>query len=70
MNKELLKQIIIENQEFVRGVHLFPRDISFEKEGNYVLTGVRRAGKTFALFQVIKNKLSAGIPVSQILYLP
>lgn len=69
MNKELLKQIIIENQEFVRDIPLFPRDITFEKEGNYVLTGVRRAGKTFALFQVIKNKLSAGLPVSQILYI-
>jgi len=69
VNKELIKQIIIENQEFVRDIKLFPRDISFEKQGNYVLTGARRAGKTFAMFQVIKNKLSADVPLSRILYI-
>lgn len=69
MNKELIKQIIIENQEFVRDIEIFPRNISFEQQGNYVLTGARRTGKTYAMFQVIKDKLTTGVALSDILYI-
>lgn len=69
MNKELLKQIIIENQEFVRDVETFTRNITFEENGNYVLTGPRRAGKTFAMFRVIKSKLASVTAYSDILYI-
>jgi predicted AAA+ superfamily ATPase len=69
MNKELLKQVIIENQEFISNVKTFPREIFFEKTGNYVLTGPRRAGKTFVMFRVIKGLLASGTDSSEILYL-
>ena len=69
MNKELLKQIIVENQEFARKVEFFPRDISFEPSGNYVLTGPRRAGKTFAMFRKIQDLISTGTPPDSILYI-
>lgn len=69
MNKALLKQIIVENQEFVNNVELFKREAAFEEKANYVLVGPRRAGKTFTLFEVIKDKLGKGASISDILYI-
>jgi len=69
MNKALLKQIIVENHEFVNNVELFKREATFEEKANYVLVGPRRAGKTFTLFEVIKDKLGKGASISDILYI-
>ncbi|MEX1190383.1 MAG: ATP-binding protein [Brumimicrobium sp.] len=52
--KELFKQIILERQEWIREIDVVPRDISIEKNANYVFTGLRRAGKTYFLYQIIK----------------
>jgi predicted AAA+ superfamily ATPase len=51
--KELFKKIIIEKQEWLRSVKLFHREISIEKDANYVFTGLRRAGKSYFLYQII-----------------
>jgi len=55
MNIEILKRIIKENLEFINSLSLKPRHIEIEKEGNYVLIGQRRAGKTFILYQIIQS---------------
>ncbi len=52
MYKDIFKKLIIEGQEFVRDVEVIPRDIDIEKEGNYVFTGSRRAGKTYVMYQI------------------
>ena len=69
MNKELLKQIIVENQGFVRDLQIVPRKLFIEENGNYVFIGARRSGKSFSMFQIIKNMLSENIPLSAILYI-
>lgn len=69
MNKELLKQIIIENQEFVSRLEIVARKLVLEKNGNYVFVGARRSGKTFSMFRIIKDMLSADVPLSAILYI-
>ena len=69
MNKELLKKIIVENQEFIRDITLLPRDLTIEENGNYVFTGARRSGKTFSMFHIIKDMLAQGISLSTILYI-
>lgn len=69
MNKELLKQIIIENQEFVSRLEIVARKLVFEENGNYVFVGARRSGKTFSMFRIIKDMLSAGVPLAAILYI-
>lgn len=53
--KELFKQIIIERQEWLKKINIVPRDIEIESEANYVFTGLRRAGKSYFLYQLIKN---------------
>jgi len=53
--KSILKEIIISNQERILGLNLFERDISLDPNANHVLIGSRRAGKSYALYQYIKN---------------
>ncbi len=69
MNTELLKKIIIENQEFIRKVDVKPRRVTIEKTANVVFVGPRRAGKTFAMFQIIKNRIAEGLPLTSVLYI-
>jgi len=52
---EKLKKIIVESREYIETVELIPRDTIIEKNANYVFTGQRRAGKTFFLYQLIKQ---------------
>jgi len=60
MDKELLKTIIIENQRLVSRVSLVDRLITLEKNANYVFLGVRRAGKSYLLYQIIQSLLKEG----------
>lgn len=69
MNKELLKKIIIENQEFIRKVDVMPRRVDIEKTANIVFVGPRRAGKTFTMFRIMKNMFADGIPSTAVLYI-
>ena len=50
-----LKNIIVEYQEFIRTLTLKPRDYTIDTKVNYVITGVRRSGKTWFLFQMIRT---------------
>lgn len=69
MDKETIKQILVENHEFISKVELVKRDVFFEEAGNYVLVGSRRAGKTYCMLQIIKDMLSQDIDLSSILYI-
>jgi predicted AAA+ superfamily ATPase len=53
---ELLKRIILENQEMIVGKKLIPRNYIIPKTDNItVLTGIRRCGKTYTLYELAKN---------------
>jgi predicted AAA+ superfamily ATPase len=53
----------------MRGVRFIHRDFLVEKNGNYVLTGPRRAGKTYALYQIAHKKIADGAVPEEILYI-
>jgi uncharacterized protein len=55
--KAVFKKIIIEKQEWFKKIKLIKRNIELEKNGNYVFLGLRRAGKSYFLFQIIHDKL-------------
>jgi predicted AAA+ superfamily ATPase len=69
MDKELIKQLITENQEYVFNVKFIPRAVTLEENGNYVFVGLRRTGKTYLMYQQIHHLLANGISINEILYL-
>lgn len=69
MEESILKRIIVENQERIPNLKVFDRNYSFEESANYILTGQRRAGKTFLLYHRIQQLLKQGIDAVEILYI-
>ena len=68
VNKDLIKDIIAENQRFVSSVSFHQRDYVFEDGLNYVLVGLRRVGKSYLLYQRIRQLLDAGHRMEEICY--
>lgn len=68
MNKELFRAIISENQEFIGSIPLVERPLHLEESGNYVFVGVRQAGKSYLLYQRVKELLGCGINLHDIVF--
>ncbi len=68
MDKNILKTIIADNQAEVPKYKVIPRNFSFEDFGNYLFVGIRRAGKSFLLYQRMQQLLAQGIGWDEILY--
>ena len=69
IQKEVIREILLENRKEIELQHIVPRDIKMEEFANYVLIGVRRAGKSFMLYQQIQQYLKQGISWNSMLYL-
>ena len=70
MDKQIIKTIIIEKQISVSQYYVVKRDFSFELNANYVLVGLRRAGKSYLLYQDIQSKIQCeGRSKEDILYI-
>jgi len=67
--KNLIKKVIIENQERISKLQVIDRKIALEPNANYIITGQRRTGKTYLLYYYIKQLLSIGTDLKEILYL-
>ena len=68
LSKDLIKDVIVENQRFISSVSFFERDYAFEDALNYVLVGLRRAGKSYLLYQRIHQLLKKGHRMEEICY--
>ncbi len=53
--REIFKQIIIQRQDWLRKIDVQARNVELEANANYVFTGLRRAGKTYYLYQIIQS---------------
>jgi predicted AAA+ superfamily ATPase len=69
MDKNILKTIIADNQVEVPKYKVIPRNFTFEEFGNYVFVGIRRAGKSFLLYQRMQQLLKQGIGWDEMLYI-
>ena len=69
MDKQLLKQILKENQEEVERYVVEPRQLRLDDFPCRVLVGVRRAGKSYMLYHRIQQLLAEGRKWDEILYL-
>ncbi len=69
MNKEILKKVIYDQHQVIRDTVIVDRDIELEKSANYVLVGLRRAGKTTLLYKRVQDLINEGVEWSQIIYI-
>ena len=51
MDKELIKGLIAEYQQFVKDVSFVKRAMTLSDNFNYVFVGLRRVGKSYLMYQ-------------------
>lgn len=69
MDKNIIKQVILSQQELISKIKLTPRHYQLEAKANYVLVGMRRSGKTYLLYQHIQELLSKGLSIDEVLFI-
>jgi uncharacterized protein len=69
MDKAIFKKVIADNQLEVPKYKVNKRNFIFEEFGNYVFVGIRRAGKSYLLYQRMQQLLSQGILWNEMLYI-
>ncbi|MEI7895532.1 MAG: ATP-binding protein [bacterium] len=69
MNKDIVKKIILENQQRIPALSIIKRDYTVDLEANYIFTGQRRAGKTYFLFSLIRDMIKLGTSIQTVLYI-
>ena len=68
MNKELIKGLIAEYQQFVKSVSFVKRAVTLSDNFNYVFVGLRRVGKSYLMYQQIHHLIEIGISPEEILF--
>lgn len=68
MNRDTLKQIMIDQKTIYLDNPFITRHYPLEENVNYCFVGIRRTGKSYMMYQQIKQLLQTGVPLSQIVY--
>ena len=68
MNRDTIKQIMIDQKEIYLNNTIITRQYLLEENVNYCFVGIRRTGKSYLMYQQIKQLESKGVPLSQIVY--
>lgn len=68
MNRDTLKQILVDQKEMYLNNPLISRHYSLEENVNYCFVGIRRTGKSYMMYQQIRKLEENGVPLSQIVY--
>ena len=69
ISKDLLKQILLDNRREIERYNIVHRDIVAEGFNCYVFVGVRRAGKSYVLYEKMQQLLREGHGWEEMLYL-
>ena len=69
MDKQILKQILRDNQQEVERYVVEPRELNLDDFPCHVLVGVRRSGKSYMLYHYIQKLLASGRKWDEMLYL-
>jgi uncharacterized protein len=67
--KDIIKKIILENQNRILGLEIVKRNYDPDPNANYIFTGQRRAGKTFFLYRMMQDSVQKGASIESILYI-
>ena len=68
MTKNLIKYLISYYQEFVSQISFEKREYELEANANYVFVGLRRAGKSYLMYQHIHHLMEQGHSIEEMLY--
>ena len=60
ISKDVIKQCLISKQREVDEAVIVNRPVDFEENGNYVIVGMRHAGKSYLLYQRMRQLQAAG----------
>ncbi len=70
MVKEIIKRLIAEKQHEIPRIELIKRSHNLEPSANYVFIGLRRAGKSYLVYQLIQEGIQSGIlKIEEVLYI-
>ena len=69
MNHETLKTIIYNTHGLIKRKEIVKRDYSFEPNANYIVTGIRRAGKSTLLHSKVLDLVKSGVDYKRIIYI-
>ena len=69
ISKAVLKQILASNQKDIEKYQIVPRELPSDEFERRVFIGVRRAGKSFMLYQKMQQMLAEGHSWEDMLYL-
>lgn len=69
MDKDIIKSVLADNQIEVSAYQVNSRNFEFEAFSNYVFVGIRRAGKSFLLYQRMQQLLNQGVGWDEMLYI-
>ena len=68
MNHDKLKQVIYDQHELIKNFKIIDRNYDFDFNVNYVLIGLRRAGKSTLLYKIVQDIVDNGQDRNQIAY--
>ncbi|MBR0147379.1 MAG: ATP-binding protein [Eubacterium sp.] len=68
MNRDNIKHVIIDQKEVYLNNPIVRRDYGLEEKVNYCFVGIRRTGKSYMMYQQIKDLEESGVPRNEILY--
>ena len=68
VSKDVIKQCLVSKQREVDEAVIVNRPVEFEENGNYVIVGVRHAGKSYLLYQRVRQLQAAGKGWDEILF--
>ena len=68
MNRDTLKQIMVDQKDIYLNNPIISRHYPLEDNVNYYFVGIRRTGKSYMMYQQIKRLKATGVPLSQIVY--
>lgn len=69
MNHEVLKSVIFDQREIIQNARIVPRRYTFDSQANYVVTGLRRAGKSTLLYKIVRDLVESGVGWNRIIYI-
>ena len=69
MNHDVLKRVIFDQHQVIRNARIVPRRYHLDPQANYVITGLRRAGKSTLLYDVARQLVESGVAWEQIIYI-